>query len=451
MNLELLDPWEQEYPQLIEDTLEDGFVLNCKFNKRGTLLAAGCLDGRCVVYDFDTKGVTRSLLGHVKPVASISWSHNGRSLLSASKDWTCIYWDLVSGTKKLKIRFDTPLMMALMHPKNNNRFAAALFQEKPVIVDIVGEEPVRTELPTEPDDTDDTGKVSSYVTALAWNKAGNRIYTGSSKGHLNIIDVETNKIIYNTRITNTTIKGIQWSRNGRDMLINANDRQIRYFRLEESTGVPILHNKFQDLVNRIQWSQSCFSSDGEFVIGGSGHKAEHNIYIWDKNMGNLVKILEGPKEPLDDLAWHPVRPIIASVSSFGNIYIWTAKHEENWSAFAPDFIELEENVEYEEKEDEFDVVPDDEKTKQKQVDEDIALDVTTCDSIQAFIDSDDEEDGDEVFYLSSLPFVDDYIQINSSQTAQTEEKVPKKTLLKKKKKASSESADERPRKTFKKQ
>lgn len=142
----------------------------------------------------------------------------------------------------------------------------------------------------------------------------------------------------------------------RDMLINANDRVIRYFRVDEEDGIPKLCNKFQDLVNRIQWSQSCFSADGEFVIGGSGHKAEHNIYIWDKNMGNLVKILEGPKEPLDDIAWHPVRPIIGSVSSFGNIYIWTAKHEENWSAFAPDFIELEENLEYEEKEDEFDVV-----------------------------------------------------------------------------------------------
>jgi COMPASS component SWD1 len=46
-------------------------VLNCKFNKRGTLLAAGCLDGRCVVWDFDTKGVTRNLVGHVKPIASI--------------------------------------------------------------------------------------------------------------------------------------------------------------------------------------------------------------------------------------------------------------------------------------------------------------------------------------------------------------------------------------------
>lgn len=37
------------------------------------------------------------------------------------------------------------------------------------------------------------------------------------------------------------------------------------------------------------------------LFAGSGHKAEHNIYIWDKKMGNLLKILEGPKEPLDDL------------------------------------------------------------------------------------------------------------------------------------------------------
>jgi COMPASS component SWD1 len=45
-----------------------------------------------------------------------------------------------------------------------------------------------------------------------------------------------------------------------------------------------------------------------------------------------------------------------SVSSLGNIYIWGVNFQENWSAFAPDFKELEENIEYEEKEDEFDIV-----------------------------------------------------------------------------------------------
>ncbi|KAI8983127.1 WD40-repeat-containing domain protein [Pilobolus umbonatus] len=466
MNLELLDPWAQEYPQIIEETLEDGYVLNCKFNRRGTLLAAGCLDGRCVIWDFDTKGVSRNLDGHVKPVTNVSWSRNGRYLLSASKDWTCIYWDLVLGIKKQKIRFDTPLMMAQMHPKNNNRFVAALFQEHPVIVDLKGNHAIKTVLPIEIED-DSTKQGSFYVTTATWNKSGNLIYTGSSKGHLNIIDVETNKVIYTTRIANTTIKGIQWSRNGRsvclsrlisftsltsffdsDMLVNANDRVIRYYRVNEK-GIPTLMNKFQDLVNRIQWNQTCFSADGEFVIGGSGHKAEHNIYIWDKNMGNLVKILEGPKEPLDDIAvtikigWHPVRPIIGSVSSFGNIYIWTAKHEENWSAFAPDFLELDENLEYEEKEDEFDVVPEDEKSKQKLVDEDIIVDVTTCDNIQAYIDS-DGEDADEIFYLNTLPFQD----VEGERAVTKISEIKEQKLIKKakplpKKKRDIDSGDER--------
>ncbi|KAI9482771.1 MAG: retinoblastoma-binding protein-like protein 5 [Benjaminiella poitrasii] len=457
MNLELLDPWEQEYPQIIEETLEDGYVLNCKFNRRGTLLAAGCLDGRCVIWDFDTKGVSRNLIGHVKSVSNVSWSRNGRYLLSASKDWTCIYWDLVAGMKKAKIRFDTSIIMAHMHPKNNTRFVAALFQVSPVIVDIVGDDIVNmTTLPTEQEDKDESIKPTSLlVTAISWNKTGNRIYTGTTKGYLNIIDVEKNKIIYTTRIANTTIKEIQFSRNGRDMVINANDRVIRYFYVDEETGIPELRNKFQDLVNRIQWSKSCFSSDGEFVIGGSGHKAEHNIYIWDKSMGNLVKILEGPKEPLDDISWHPVRPIIASVSSFGNIYIWNTKHEANWSAFAPDFIELEENLEYEEKEDEFDVVPEKDKKKAKDEDEeeDVTVDVTTCETIQAYIDSDndDKEDNEQVLYLPSLNAEEEDGHEFSSDEEFAKKSVKKK-LLKKKKKGLNETIDEqqRPKKIMKK-
>ncbi|KAL0096051.1 retinoblastoma-binding protein-like protein 5 [Phycomyces blakesleeanus] len=438
MNLELLDPWEQEYPQVIEETLEDGYVLSCKFNRRGTLLAGGCLDGRCVVWDFDTKGVSRNLIGHVKPVASISWSRNGRFLLSASKDWTCILWDLVSATKHTKLRFSTPVMMAQMHPRNNFRFVVSLYQESPVIVDLSSGKVEQWTLATETEGKEDH-KSSSFVTSSVWNKAGTSIYAGTSKGYLNIIDANTRKITYSMRVTSTTIKGIQWSRNGRDMLVIANDRVIRFFRLDEK-GIPVLQNKFQDLVNRIQWNQASFSADG------SGHKAEHNIYIWDKNMGNLVKILEGPKEPLDDLAWHPVRPIIGSVSSYGNIYIWTAKHEENWSAFAPDFTELEENMEYEEKEDEFDVVPEEEATKRKQDDEDITVDVTTDETIQAFLDIDEDRGGeDEVFYLPTLPFDGDAQSESDSDSVYTDEEL--------KRSDSQSTLDEgpRPRKLYKKE
>jgi COMPASS component SWD1 len=75
----------------------------------------------------------------------------------------------------------------------------------------------------------------------------------------------------------------------------------------------------------------------------------------------LARILEGQKEGLADLAWHPTRPMVASVSMSGVIYLWAKDYTENWSAFAPDFKELEENEEYVEREDEFDIMPETEK------------------------------------------------------------------------------------------
>ena len=91
-------------------------------------------------------------------------------------------------------------------------------------------------------------------------------------------------------------------------------------------------------------------------MGGAAHDAGHNIYLWDRDAGVLVKILEGPREPLIFAQWHPVLPQLASIAASGDIYLWKTKWNEIWSAYAPGFEELEENVEYEEREDEFDLV-----------------------------------------------------------------------------------------------
>ena len=121
-----------------------------------------------------------------------------------------------------------------------------------------------------------------------------------------------------------------------------------------------LSKEFQDGVNRLPWKAACFSGDAEWVVGAPASKGEHKICIWDRS-GQLVKILEGPKEGLTDLSWHPIRPLVVSVSMSGAIYIWAKVYTENWSAFAPYFKELEENEEYVEREDEFDMMPNTEK------------------------------------------------------------------------------------------
>ncbi|CAO3563655.1 unnamed protein product [Mortierella alpina] len=417
MNLQLLDPFEQDFPEVIEDTLEDGPAVTVRFNRRGTLLAAGCSDGTIVVWDFDTRGVSRSLIGHVKTITSLSWSRNGRFLLSSSRDWSCIVWDLLTGTKKHTFRFDTPVLNAQFHPKNNSLFIAALHQGKAVMVDFTdgikrlpilkdshGEESIdhnAVSTPT-PSTSNAAGGQTQWTLVVTFDRHGKKIYAGTNRGYINIIDAETRTLLYEFRPTTSAIKHIQFSRRGKEIVVNANDRIIRLFATKEDSPPEQLY-KFQDLVNRIQWNQCCLSSDSDYVIGGSAHQAEHNIYIWDKIGGNLVKILEGPKEPLEDLAWHPIRPIIASVSSYGTIHVWATNYQENWSAFAPDFKELEENIDYEEREDEFDIVPEEEATKRKHDDEDVIVDVTTVEKINPFNDSDSEDGEEEMFYLPLLP------------------------------------------------
>lgn len=46
---------------------------------------------------------------------------------------------------------------------------------------------------------------------------------------------------------------------------------------------------------------------------------------------------------MEDVRWHPTRSVLATVSDNGRIYLWARVCRENWSAFAPDFEELDEN------------------------------------------------------------------------------------------------------------
>lgn len=51
----------------------------------------------------------------------------------------------------------------------------------------------------------------------------------------------------------------------------------------------------------------------------------------------------GAKDGCLHMAWHPARSSFVTVGASGKIYVWSKIYKENWSAFAPDFEELDEN------------------------------------------------------------------------------------------------------------
>ncbi len=152
------------------------------------------------------------------------------------------------------------------------------------------------------------------------------------------------------------------------------------------------------MVNKLQWNSVAISPNTEYVLA-STYEAAHDIYMWETSMGSLVKIYEGPKEELVDVEWHPTRSVIAATGlDSGRIYVWTSITPQRWSALAPDFIEVEQNVDYQEREDEFDVEDENEQNQRLLEDEDQEVDIVSGDpvknvfSIPVSLDLDEDED-----------------------------------------------------------
>jgi len=67
-----LESFGQNFPEEFDGSLDCiSLAVTCQFNKRGTLLAVGCNDGRIVVWDILTRGIAKIITAQVHPICSL--------------------------------------------------------------------------------------------------------------------------------------------------------------------------------------------------------------------------------------------------------------------------------------------------------------------------------------------------------------------------------------------
>ena len=346
MNL-ILQDFSQAYslPTLLLNSLTSPLLACCiKFDEDGKILAAGTIAGSIIIWDMQTLMISFELFGHASSVSCISFSKNSEFLLSSSHDWNIILWDLNSQSVIYKLPFDGPMLSACLHPYNPFEFLAIGEFAWCVNLDLENKIISRKKL------TYSGMSSTDLPCCIKYDLSGSLICSSTTKGEFIILNKDLT-LLNRIKVASRSITGFCFSLNN-ELIVNSSDGIVRLFELCDNSL--IYKTKFVESVEKIRWIDIGFSNEFDYIISGSSANNAHNIYIWEKGKGTLIKKLEGPKEGLSDVKWHPKRPLIASLSSLGNIFLWSVNYVQNFSAFAPSFTETDDNIEYIEREDEFD-------------------------------------------------------------------------------------------------
>eukprot|EP00752_Nemacystus_decipiens_P018367 g16476.t2 len=391
--------------------VEDATV--CCFDKRGTYLAVGYATGIVVIWDFVTRGIGRVIEAHARAITALSWARGGRRLLSASHDQRLHYWALEPSRPELirVICLDSPVFSA-MNTAKALCFAGQQNVSPPSSGPSASPSPAKKPRPAPSSEQSSAGSGAASglpaVLCLALDRRASRVCLGTAAGQVVAVGAGDGEVSNSINVVGCSkVKQLDFSRDGKWMLVNGGEKVIRMLEREGNTGRSV--RDFQDVVNRTRWQCCRFTGDSEYIAGGSRAEGACIIYIWTIE-GHLVTRLEGPNLGLLSLARHPVRPFLAAALTNGKVQLWGTTHTANWTAFAADFEELEENVVYVEKEDEFDVVVDSQdpeghkrKAEKEQQEEEAIVSIEAIDTVGAW-NSDSEGEGPrQVFYLSTEP------------------------------------------------
>ncbi|KAF8067281.1 hypothetical protein HT031_002328 [Scenedesmus sp. PABB004] len=365
--------------------------------------AAGTEDGFIVIWDFETRGVAKVLArsggqdgapaprGAAPPaITSLAWSRSGRHLLSGSLDKHVTLWDILSGEQVCDVVVASGVARVCLSQRAPYRAAASLISTPPVLIDLgSGQVTPLASVELKPGKGgQQEASLNATATGVAHlTRSGGEVLLGQLRGVITVYDAATAQVLEVVKLPAAVkVMSLSSDRKGRLLLANCSDKVVRLFELrprppgaaplseeqlkaalagvEASRTGPLLAadaggallspsgTSFHNAVERNQWRGAALSSDTEHVAAGAAAKDEHRIYVWSRHLGKLEKILEGPRnESTADLTWHPARSLLVTVSGNGRVYLWAQVFAENWSAFAPEFKELEANEEYVEAED----------------------------------------------------------------------------------------------------
>ena len=286
-----------------------GAIHSVKFDSSGKYLASASFDRSIFLWNVYGDCENYMMLkGHKNAILDLHFTTD--RIYTASADKTVCIWDAEVGSRVRKWNAHSSFVNS----------CCPLSKGEPLVVS--GSDDGKTKLW----DARSKKVVKEFenrfqITSVAFAKDGDTIFAASVDENIRAWDLRNDSVSFTLKGHTDTVTGISLSPDGNHLLSNGMDNRMYIWDVRPFVTTPSRcmkrfeghsHN-FEKMLLRCNWS-----SDGRQVSAGS---ADRCVYVWDVSNQEILYQLPGHKGSVNEVAFHPTEPIIASCSSDKNIYL----------------------------------------------------------------------------------------------------------------------------------
>jgi len=248
-----------------------------------------------------TKKVVREG-GHKKPVNSIAFSHDGKTLASGSDDTDVILWDLTSGRRIKTLSGHSNWVRYVAFSPDGRTLASGSRDETIILWDIATGIKLKT-----------LNGHSNDVSSIAFSPDGRTLASGSLDRTVILWDIATGIKLKTLNGHSNDVSSIAFSPDGRTLASGSRDETIILWDI--ATGIKL--KTLSDHSNRDRVGFVAFNPDGKTLASGGW-----GVVLWDIATGIKIKTLSGHEGYIYSVAFSPDGKTLTSGGLDKTIIIW---------------------------------------------------------------------------------------------------------------------------------
>ena len=264
------------------------------------------------LWDVETGTLLKTLKGHRYTVESVSFSPDGKTIVSGGRDRWVRLWDANTGNLLKVFTGHTDWIASVSFSPDGKRIVSGSWDDTVRLWDVE----TGTLLKTLKGHKDE-------VTSVSFSPDGKRIVSGSWDDTVRLWDVETGTLLKTLTGHKVNVVSVSFSPDGKRILSGSWDRTVRLWdaiKGKHRLWDAIKGRHLKTLVGHTGWVLSVsFSPDGKRIASGGG---DGTVRLWDADTGNLSKTLTGHTGSAASVSFSPDGKRLASGSVDSSVWLW---------------------------------------------------------------------------------------------------------------------------------